>query len=146
MTKKIFLLSSILLLIINLFACNQKKVEEEPIHPNEVIIGTVNNFYDEVYGKEYVLVVFYETKSHWSKSQVEALEIFKNDREIGNKIKIVKINIEENEAFINKFNLETAPTHLLFKNGEIIYRNIGYIDTPHLNKYLKPYIKFNERK
>ena len=146
MVKKIFLLSSILLLIINLFGCNQKKIEEEPLAKNDVVIGTVDNFYDEVYGQEYVLVVFYETKCHWCKSQVEALETFKNDREIGNKIKIVKINVEKHQNFIDKYNLERHPEKLLFHNGEIIYRSVGYADAPHMNQFLKPYVKFNGRK
>ncbi|MBR0519055.1 thioredoxin family protein [bacterium] len=79
-------------------------------------------------------------------SQVDALEIFKNDREIGNKIKIVKVNLEEEPLFIEKYRIETDPTQLLFYNGEIIYRNIGYIDSPHLRQYLRPYVKFDERK
>ena len=138
MFKKIFLFSLLLGFVFLNFGCF-KKVEEEPLLKNDVVVGYASNFEDEVLNVKYkyVLVVFYETKCHWCKNQVEALEIFKNDREIGNRIKIVKINLEEEPFFIEKYRIETDPTHILFYNGEILYRNIGYTDSPHLNQYLK---------
>ena len=146
MFKKIFLFLFLIAFIFLNFGCF-KKVEEEPLLKNDVVIGYGSNFEDEVLNvkDKYVFVVFYEPKCHWCKSQVDALEIFKNDREIGNKIKIVKINVEEEPFFMEKYNLEVPLAHLLFYNGEILYRNVGYVDSPHLNQYLKPYVKFDER-
>lgn len=44
---------------------------------------------------------------------------------LGDKVKIVKLNVDENPAVAAKYGIMSIPTLLLFKNGEIADRQVG---------------------
>jgi thioredoxin 1 len=44
---------------------------------------------------------------------------------LGDKVKIVKLNVDENPAIAAKYGIMSIPTLLLFKNGEIADRQVG---------------------
>jgi thioredoxin 1 len=45
--------------------------------------------------------------------------------QIGDKVKIVKLNVDENPNTAAKYGIMSIPTLLLFKNGEIASRQVG---------------------
>ena len=45
--------------------------------------------------------------------------------QVGDKVKIVKLNVDENPAVAAKYGIMSIPTLLLFKNGEIADRQVG---------------------
>ena len=45
--------------------------------------------------------------------------------EFGSRLKIVKVNADENRATAMKYNISSIPTLLLFKNGELLDETIG---------------------
>ena len=47
------------------------------------------------------------------------------NREIGDKIKIVKINIDQNPNIPNKYGIQSIPTLIILKKGEIIATKVG---------------------
>lgn len=49
----------------------------------------------------------------------------KISEEMGNKIKIVKMNIDENPETPSKFGVRSIPTMMLFKNGQQIAAKVG---------------------
>lgn len=52
-------------------------------------------------------------------------------KEMGDKFKIGKINVDENSAVAGKFGIMSIPTVILFKNGQVVKNLIGIqsIDT-----------------
>ena len=44
---------------------------------------------------------------------------------MGEKVKIVKLNVDENQATAVKYNVTSIPTLMLFKDGELSSRQIG---------------------
>lgn len=48
------------------------------------------------------------------------------DKEMGDKVKIVKVNVDENQETASKFGVMSIPTLLVFKNGELVDKTIGY--------------------
>ncbi|MBI1202321.1 MAG: thioredoxin [Rhodopseudomonas sp.] len=45
--------------------------------------------------------------------------------QLGDKVKIVKLNVDENPNVAAKYGIMSIPTLLLFKNGEIADRQVG---------------------
>ncbi|WP_188574995.1 thioredoxin [Azorhizobium oxalatiphilum] len=45
--------------------------------------------------------------------------------ELGGKVKIVKLNVDENPVTASKFGIMSIPTLLLFKGGQIASRQVG---------------------
>lgn len=48
------------------------------------------------------------------------------DAEMGNKVKIVKLDVDENQETAAKYGVMSIPTLILFKDGEIVDKVIGY--------------------
>lgn len=44
----------------------------------------------------------------------------------GKKVKIGKLNIDENQEIASKYNVMSIPTFLVFKNGKVTERKTGY--------------------
>jgi thioredoxin 1 len=45
--------------------------------------------------------------------------------EVGDKVKIVKLNVDENPNTASKYGIMSIPTLLMFKDGEIASRQVG---------------------
>jgi thioredoxin 1 len=60
--------------------------------------------------------------------------------EQGDKLKIVKLNVDENNQTPQKFNVTGIPTMILFKDGEMLERIVGFMPKPQLMRKLEPHI------
>ncbi len=47
-------------------------------------------------------------------------------KEYGNKVKIVKVNVDEGATLAQKYNVVSIPTLVVFKDGKEIERQIGF--------------------
>lgn len=56
--------------------------------------------------------------------------------ELGDKVKIVKLDIEADPLTTTKFGIMSIPTLLLFKDGKIISRKVGAADKVKLTQWL----------
>ncbi|GMB07406.1 thioredoxin [Thermolongibacillus altinsuensis] len=48
------------------------------------------------------------------------------DQELGDKVKIVKVNVDENQETAGKYGVMSIPTLFVFKNGEVVDKTVGY--------------------
>jgi thioredoxin 1 len=52
------------------------------------------------------------------------------------RIRIAKLNVDENAALAAKFNIRSIPTLLLFNKGEVVARKVGAVSQSHLRAFL----------
>ncbi|MBN9062705.1 MAG: thioredoxin [Rhizobiales bacterium 65-9] len=57
-------------------------------------------------------------------------------KEMDGKVKIVKLNVDENPATAAKFGIRSIPTLMLFKNGELASQKIGAAPKGDLSKWI----------
>jgi thioredoxin 1 len=55
---------------------------------------------------------------------------------LGNKVKIVKLNVDENPAVAAKYGIQSIPTLMLFKNGELASRQVGAAPKQKLEQWI----------
>ena len=55
---------------------------------------------------------------------------------LGDKVKIVKLNVDENPATAAKYGVMSIPTLMLFKNGELASRQVGAAPKQKLEQWI----------
>lgn len=93
-------------------------------------------FEQEVLGADMpVLVDFY---ADWcGPCKMMAPNIARLAQAYDGKIKVGKINTDENTSLAVKYGIMSIPTVILFKNGQEAARNIGYLDFEELEQMVK---------
>ena len=56
------------------------------------------------------------------------------------KLKIVKLNVDENQQTPMQFGVTGIPTMILFKDGQMVERIVGFMPKPALMKKLEPHL------
>jgi thioredoxin 1 len=57
--------------------------------------------------------------------------------ELGDGVKIVKIDVDKNQALAGKYQVKGVPTLILFKNGEQLWRQSGVIQKDEIIRIIK---------
>jgi thioredoxin 1 len=55
---------------------------------------------------------------------------------MGDKVKIVKLNVDENPAIAQKYGIMSIPTLMIFKNGELASRQVGAAPKAKLEQWI----------
>lgn len=56
---------------------------------------------------------------------------------IGNKATIIKVDIDKNAAAAKAYNVQSVPTLIIFKNGQIKWRQSGVVEAAQLQQLLE---------
>lgn len=94
--------------------------------------GNKNNF-ESLINDSLVLVDFFATWCGPCKMLAPVLEEISNDQK---NIKIVKIDVDKNEELSNRFGIMSVPTLLLFKDGNLIAKQNGYMPKEELLNWI----------
>lgn len=84
------------------------------------------------------LVDFYAEWCGPCKQMKPILESVKNT--VKDQVRILKIDVDKNPQVAASFNIQGVPTLLLFKSGEVKWRQSGVVSTQQLNSTLAKYI------
>lgn len=99
----------------------------------------MNKFQDIIAGDTPVLVDFFAEWCGPCKMMKPVLEELK--KKMGNKIIILKIDIDKNISLSSEYRIQSVPTLVLWKQGEIICRQSGALSLNELEQILSSYIR-----
>lgn len=101
---------------------------------SKIVNVNENSFETEVLNsKEPVLVDFWAT---WCGPCRQMAPILEDVATENNDLKVVKIDVDNNQVLASKYNISSIPTMMLFKNGEVEKIVIGARSKPSLESEL----------
>lgn len=95
--------------------------------------GNVNNFNDLI-DKDMVLVDFFATWCGPCRMLTPVLESLASDR---SSISIVKMDVDECEEIAKQYGIMSVPTLLLFKNGQMISKKVGFMPKEEISTWIE---------
>ncbi|WP_192346680.1 thioredoxin [Algoriphagus sp. Y33] len=96
-------------------------------------------FQELIDGDQAVLVDFFATWCGPCKMMQPILE--DTAKQLGDKVKILKVDVDKNQLAAGKFQVRGVPTLILFRKGKILWRESGVVPTHQLVKILASHIK-----
>lgn len=98
----------------------------------------MENFNDIINGDKPVLVDFYATWCGPCKAMAPTIDAL--GQELKGEARILKIDIDKNEAVANEYQIQSVPTFIIFKKGQIVWRQSGVMDQATLSQQVKNFI------
>lgn len=83
----------------------------------------MENFNDIINGNQLTLVDFFATWCGPCKQMHPVLEQLKASE--GENLRIIKLDVDKNEALASAYRIQSVPTLMLFRNGELLWRQSG---------------------
>lgn len=99
-------------------------------------------FEDLINSNKPVLIDFYADWCGPCKTLAPIIQDLKN--EIGDKVRIVKIDIDANEALASKLQVMSIPTLMIYQDGKQLWRGTGLQTKQGLQNILNQYMINNE--
>ncbi|MCC6753755.1 MAG: thioredoxin [Saprospiraceae bacterium] len=84
---------------------------------------SVKTFSELLESEQLVLVDFYATWCGPCKMMQPVIQNLKS--KVGNAARILKVDVDKNPAVMRQYNISGVPTFILFKKGQIVWRQSG---------------------
>lgn len=94
----------------------------------------MENFNDIINGNQLTLVDFLATWCGPCKQMHPVLEQLKASE--GENLRIIKLDVDKNEALASAYRIQSVPTLMLFRNGELLWRQSGAMSLADLKALL----------
>lgn len=99
----------------------------------------METFYDVVAGSQLVLVDFFAT---WCQPCKMMHPILKQVKDVlGDRIRIIKIDVDTHRALAQKYQIQSVPTLMLFRKGEVLWRTSGVMQKAELLGTIDPFLR-----
>lgn len=98
----------------------------------------MNNFEQLIAGDKPVLVDFFATWCGPCKMMHPILEELKQS--IGDRATIIKIDVDEAQEFAVQYGVRAVPTLVIFKRGQLVWREAGVHSAQQLIQALEPFV------
>lgn len=104
--------------------------------PSDKIIGMCSQEYNELLNTDkIVLIDFYAEWCAPCKKMTPYL--LKMQKEMADKVTIVRLNADENKTLISQLKIDVLPTLFIYKNNKILWKHSGFISEEDLTKQLQ---------
>ena len=97
-------------------------------------ITSVDEFKNEINGEKPVLVDFWATWCNPCRMQAPILHEFAE--EMGDKIKVIKVDVDEVSELCYEYGIASIPSLMVFKNGQAVERTVGLTTKAGLSELL----------
>ena len=97
----------------------------------------MSKFNDLINSDQPVLVDFFATWCGPCKMMAPMLDKLKSD--IGDKARIIKVDVDKNQAVASKYQVRGVPTLILFKNGQIKWQQSGVVQPAQLKQVIEQF-------
>lgn len=97
----------------------------------------MEKFNEIINGSQLTLVDFFATWCGPCKMMHPVLEQLKE--EMGDSLRIIKIDIDKNEALMEQYRIQSVPTLMLFRKGDALWRQSGAMSLSDLKKVVNSY-------
>jgi len=97
----------------------------------------MEKFKDIINNNQLTLVDFFATWCGPCKTMHPILEQLKS--ELGDSIRIIKLDVDKNEALSMLYRIQSVPTLMLFRSGEVVWRQSGAIGLAELKGVIQQY-------
>ena len=95
---------------------------------------TKETFADIINGDSLVLVDFFATWCGPCKTMAPILKDFST--QMGDRVRVIKIDVDKAPATAETYKIQSVPTLILFKAGEILWRQSGVVQKNQLVKLI----------
>lgn len=102
-----------------------------------IVIVTDSNFADEVLNSDTPVIV--DFWAEWCGPCKMIAPILEDvAKEYTGKLKIAKLNVDDNNSTASKYQVRGIPTLIFFKGGNEIDRKVGALNKPQLTAFIDP--------
>ena len=98
----------------------------------------MSDFNEIIQQSKPTLVDFFATWCGPCRMQAPILEEVK--KTLGDKVNIIKIDIDQNQPVVHRYNVQSIPTLIVFKGGEALWRAVGVQQANILEAKLREHI------